>query len=445
MKKVLEQTIAGRYRVLTQLQVGGMAVTYRAWNESTDLPVVIKVPNQACQSDPESLLRFFQETKTHFRLRHPSIVEVVDAGEFKDCPYIAMRYLPGGSLRDRRKGGSRRSLPDPTELHLWLRKVALAIDFLHLKGFVHRDVKPSNIFFDAYWTPFLGDFGLTKFVGWGDGDMTSPAFTSTGIAVGTLAYMAPEQVLPKQTVDSRADQYALAVIVYEFVSGRRPFLGEREPVIVEILHRKPRPLQSLNPRLPRSLCAAVHRALSRSPEKRFESCEAFERALLQDVQPYQRPWGDVARLQCPACMRVFKSVPANAGENGKCPKCKQPIAIAKDLSAVWLAQESPEGRSRDKKRGMKDREVLPKVGSGTKAATDGPRLGVKERKQLLDSMRAPSRFVRRYFSTPRKKFRELVVAVWVAWVVGVLIFAPILFLSGQTKFLSQMEAFFLGF
>ena len=154
----------GRYRITAKLGEGGMGFVYRALDQNIDAEVVIKVPRQAMMDDPEFAGRFTREIRSLVKLSHPHIVKVTDVGTWEGTPFAVMQYLPGGSLEDQRPTGpDGQVLPcDPRKVSRWLVAVAEALDYIHAQGYVHRDVKPGNILFDALGHAFLSDFGVAK-------------------------------------------------------------------------------------------------------------------------------------------------------------------------------------------------------------------------------------------------------------------------------------------
>jgi formylglycine-generating enzyme required for sulfatase activity/serine/threonine protein kinase len=340
------RVIAGRYRVISQLAAGGMGVTYRAWDLRAGCPVVIKMP-KVPKDDIDGTKgqqlanRFVQEIKAMQALAHEHIVPITDSGDDAGVPYVAMRFLPGGSLADhRRKRKSGGFKPAPAGLlHFWLMGIAEALDFIHSRGVVHRDVKPANVFFDGFRRGFLGDFGIAKVVDESAGLAKGETLTGTQFAVGTPEYMAPELLIPRAKPDGRADQYALAISVYEMLAGKRPFTGESAHIVVEHATLPVPPLDRKPLRLPASLAVAVERALSKKPDERFESCGAFARAALADVRPQPNEPG-VVRLLCPSCRRILKMPVSAAGRTGTCPRCKTDVEVAADLSALWETAEA---------------------------------------------------------------------------------------------------------
>jgi serine/threonine protein kinase len=340
-KDPLVGTVVGRhYRVIARLGQGGMGVTYRAWDQESGRPVVLKHPKREFSEKPDFIERFSREAKMMAAFSHPNVVPITTVGEHDGIPYFVMPFLPGGSLSNRRlRNDSGEPQPmHPSTLQLWLPQVAAALDYVQSQGVIHRDVKPGNVFFDAFSHAYLGDFGIAKVVA----DTTSldreQTLTATNMAIGTQEYMAPEMFAPKAAVDGRVDQYALGVMVYETLAGRRPFTGDTAHVIVEVTTREVPPLTGGGRNLPSSLEQAVYRSLAKRPDERFASCLAFAQAALAQVpQAEQNP--GVARLLCPECGNLLKLPTTAAGKDGKCPRCHQQMTVANDLSALWLLRE----------------------------------------------------------------------------------------------------------
>ena len=274
-------TIADRYRIISKLGEGGMGVAYRAWDEQAGVPVVIKIPKRIFLQDATFAERFSREIRLLQGLNHPNIVPIVDVGEYEGLPYVVMRFLPGGSLSNRRlRDADRKPLPMlPTTLHSWLPKIADALDHVHANGIVHRDVKPANIFFDAFWDAFLGDFGIAKIIEESDAFDKENTLTATHMGIGTQEYMPPEQFMPKARIDGRADQYALGVTVYELLAGTRPFTGSTAHLIVEVTTHSVPPLNVKRRDIPTTVAEAVHKALAKNPADRFATCRDFAGAV----------------------------------------------------------------------------------------------------------------------------------------------------------------------
>ena len=345
--------IAGRYRIISQLGEGGMGVVYRVWDNEHDVPVVVKMPKADKLSDQDFIERFNREIKAMAGLAHPHIVPIVGNGQDETGrPYVAMRFLPGGSLSDRRRRGpDKKPLPNhPSLLHHWLPAIADALDFVHRSGLVHRDVKPDNIFFDARWNAFLGDFGVAKVLESGGVVEKDATMTATGMAVGTHAYMAPE-VFSNRPV-AASDQYSLAITVYELLAGTRPFTGESSHIIAEHLTMPVPPLKDKQPQLPARLCEAVHRALSKKPEDRFETCGEFAAAVLKGV-PVPSAKDGVTRVMCPACRVMLDLNEKVAGKIGTCRQCNAPMRVSTDLEAVWLLSENTAQQGEEDRRASK--------------------------------------------------------------------------------------------
>jgi hypothetical protein len=344
----------GRYRVLAKLGEGGMGSVYSAHDTNLDTTVVVKMPRRAMLEDPEIAQRFAIEVRALVRLRHPHIVRVTEIGEHNDAPFAVMEYLSGGSLEDRYGlgGDTAATAADPRELESWLPTIAAALDFAHAQGYVHRDVKPPNILFDAQGHAFLGDFGVAKLIAASEG-RAAKNVTGTGMVLGTPGYMAPEVILGK-VPDGRADLYALGIVVYEVLTGRRPF-GDAVGTAVLVMQTTtdPEPVHRIRPEVPLALAAAVGRSMNRDPGVRYHDCASFAREALAEAATYQparsRP-GTVAvasagtvRLVCPSCTRALKIPTTAAGKAIRCPACSTKVRVAEDMTALALFDQMVEG------------------------------------------------------------------------------------------------------
>ena len=267
------------YRVERVLGQGGMGVVYLARDVRLERPVALKVVREDLAGDPRFRDWFLQESQLAAGLDHPSIVPVYGAGEDDGVLYLAMRYVAGRSLRDalRREGAL---APDRT-LGI-LGQVAAALDFAHVAGLVHRDVKPANILLTgdaARHTEhaYLADFGLAK------RPATADSVTGSGALLGTIAYAAPEQIEGAE-VDGRADVYSLGCLLFECLTGRPPFSAESDLAVVYAHLQQPPPrISAIGRSLPPALDPVVAKALAKKPADRYgtarELLEAARSAL----------------------------------------------------------------------------------------------------------------------------------------------------------------------
>ncbi len=263
-------TQVGRYQIIRKIGQGGMAVVYLAKDPQIGREVAIKIlTTQGPQSD-ELRARFRQEAQTIASLDHPCIVPIYDYGEVDGAPYLVMRYMAGGSLADwLRQGG----LPLPTILEI-MRRLAGALDEAHRRGIIHRDLKPGNILFDQRQTAFLSDFGIVK-------RLNASVNLTQGLgAIGTPAYMSPEQALGGAELDGRSDVYSLGVVLFELLTGQRPF---QAPDTLALLHAhvyEPIPqLRQLNPNLPEACQPLLETAMAKDRQQRFASAGTLVHAL----------------------------------------------------------------------------------------------------------------------------------------------------------------------
>lgn len=264
------------YRIESEVGRGGMAVVYRARDLRLDRTVALKLLAPELARNDTFRQRFTHESRVAAAIDHPHIVPVFEAGETEGVLYIAMRYVSGSDLR--RLLDRRGPLPLRTALRI-AAQVASALDAAHEHGLVHRDVKPGNILVargtdsDHPEHVYLTDFGLTK------KSLSLTGFTTVGQFVGTLDYVAPEQISGRP-VDSRCDVYGLACVVYESLAGRPPFRRDDDMALLWAhQYDEPPPLSASRPDLAPYLDAVFAKALAKTPDDRYDSCLAFVAAL----------------------------------------------------------------------------------------------------------------------------------------------------------------------
>ncbi|HWR52197.1 MAG TPA: serine/threonine-protein kinase [Bryobacteraceae bacterium] len=325
----------GRYQILGELGRGAMGVVYRALDPAIGRPVAIKtirLRDITDDSERERLReRLFREAQSAGIISHPGIVTVYDVGDEDEVTYIAMEYVDGPTL-DKLMSGTEPL--EPARGLAILKQTAAALDFAHKKGIVHRDIKPANIMLTAEGAAKITDFGVAKIA-------QSQQMTQAGTVVGTPNYMSPEQ-LQGLDVDGRTDQFALAVITYELLTGEKPFAGEHlTSVLYKIVSEEPPPPHTLNPTLPWTAGMVLSRALSKDPVKRFPTATEFIQAL-EAALGARKDWKLVAR---------------GAGESA--PTAISPLAAAPEPDAP-----PPPARPQRRKGGGLFWKMLAAAGAG---------------------------------------------------------------------------------
>src|SRR5213082_776870 len=261
-------TELGGYRILEQLGRGGTSVVYRAEHVRLGRPAALKLLSPGL-GESDFRTRFLRESQLAASLDHPSIVPVYDAGDEDGLLYIAMACVDGSDLKTLLAQEGR--LPVRRALRI-VGQIASALDAAHARGLVHRDVKPGNILVGAGDRALLSDFGVVK-------ELATAGTTRTGGFVGSIAYCAPEQIEGRD-VDPRADQYALACVLYECLVGTSPFHRSSDVAVLNAhLHASPPKLTKAAPDLPAALEPVLAKALSKSPLDRYASCGEFVAAL----------------------------------------------------------------------------------------------------------------------------------------------------------------------
>ena len=279
----LTAVLGGRYRVERELGAGGMATVYLAEDVRHGRRVAIKVvrPELAAALGAE---RFLREITTTASLRHPHIVPLYDsgAGGGGGTLYYIMPFVEGESLRDRLR--REKQLPVEDALRI-AGEVADALSYAHGRGVIHRDIKPENILLESGHA-VVADFGIAQAIDAAGGER----LTETGVAIGTPAYMSPEQVAGDRNLDARSDIYALACVLYEMLAGQPPFTGPTaESVIHQHVLATPPVVTQLRPAVPASVVSALQRAMSKAPADRFASVSQFGEALAPRGAGLERP------------------------------------------------------------------------------------------------------------------------------------------------------------
>jgi serine/threonine-protein kinase len=293
--------IDGRYRLLERIGAGAMGTVYRAKHLVLERALAIKVLRRELASDPEMIRGFQQESQLTARIRSEHIVDVLDAGTLPDgVPYFVMELLAGTDLR---RALTRESPFTPLRAaHLGV-DVCRGLERAHALGLVHRDLKPENLFLTR------GDDGreIVKILDFGVAKSNEDAPTRPGGLIGTVRYMAPEQVGLDLPLGPATDVYALGMILYECLSGEAPFKADTlERLLYRVMTGVPTPLGSVRPELPSALCNVVARAIAREPRERYASAAALRAALA----PFTRGGRGLAAGSAPPAGASPSSAPA---------------------------------------------------------------------------------------------------------------------------------------
>lgn len=265
----------GRYRVEALLGRGGMAAVYRAFDTRLHRHIALKVLYPQYLEDADIVERFRREAVTAAQLDHPHIAPIYDVGEADGLVFLAMKLLPGPSLAEVLQREQR--LPSERIVQLTC-EIAAALDEAHRRGIIHRDIKPGNILFDERGRAILTDFGIAK-------SLDAPALTESSVIVGTPDYIAPEQIDPRMAsggkLDYRADLYSLGALLYRALTGRRPFDGPSQVVLLAHLQTMPEPPSTIVPSLPPALDAVIAKAMAKRPADRYNSATELAQALAE--------------------------------------------------------------------------------------------------------------------------------------------------------------------
>ena len=309
-----------QYRIEDEIGRGGMAVVYRARDLRLERLVAIKVLPPELAHDPAVRERFTREAQTSAQLAHPHIVPIYDVGERDGVAYFVMGLVAGGNLAQRLDHQARRPVDEVRRL---LAETADALAYAHLRGVIHRDVKPDNILLEPEsGRALVTDFGIARAI------ESGTRLTLTGVAVGTPTYMSPEQAVGERDLDGRSDLYSLGVLGYQMLTGRPPFAaGNSMALLLKHVSERPKPIAELRPEAPKALCDAIERALKKAPEDRWPTAGAFRDALLLGSDsPSWRSEREPVRYTSP--------VPRNRRESSPVPRSR---GVQAGSGATWSA------------------------------------------------------------------------------------------------------------
>ncbi len=311
----------GKYEIRRELGSGAMGVVYEGWDPGIERRVAIKTVKREQLDRAEAgeiLARFQREAQAAGRLSHPNIVGIYEYGEDDGTAFIAMEFIEGRELKDYFDANERFALQEIVRI---IGQLLAALGHAHQNGITHRDIKPANIILLKDGTVKVADFGIAR--------IESSNLTQAGAVLGTPAYMSPEQFMG-QTVDGRSDLFSAGVILYQFLTGDKPFSGTLTTIMHKVLKEDPPAPSELNVQVPRPFDALVRQALSKRPEDRFQTAQVFAAAIDMALQ---KPQGDDATVI--GADATLAGLPPAAIPAAARPKA--PMLVLAGIAAVVLA------------------------------------------------------------------------------------------------------------
>lgn len=311
----VEQALSAAYELDQEIGRGGMGIVYRAKDRRLKRHVAIKLlpPELSFRRDVRS--RFLREAETAAQLSHPNIVPIYSVDEVGSLVFFVMACIDGDNLATKLQ--KRGPLPID-DVRRWMMEVGDALAYAHSRGVVHRDIKPDNILLDGIdGRALVTDFGIARAAS--DSGETS-RLTATGMAIGTPAYMSPEQASGDRDLDARSDLYSLGIVSYQMLCGEPPFLGNSTPaLLVKHLAEQPVPISQRRADVPPAMAATVMRLLEKNPDHRFQSAGDMVQALRTGVVPPAPPGSTSATMPAPAAPVAFNGAPIGGMPLGNMP------------------------------------------------------------------------------------------------------------------------------
>ncbi|MBU2437952.1 MAG: serine/threonine protein kinase, partial [Acidobacteria bacterium] len=302
----------GKYEILEILGKGAMGIVYKAQDPDIDREVAIKTIHFEAAyeggEEEEARTRFMREAQAAGKLSHPNIVTIYDVGREERMTYIVMQLIKGISLQGIIASKRVFSTQEVSQL---FTQLCDALDYAHKYGIIHRDIKPANILIDDNGRPFILDFGVAR--------IGASTMTQTGKTLGTPSYMSPEQVIGKK-IDNRSDIFSLGVVLYELLTGRRPFEAENiTTIIYKIINEEPPSLSDVRKDAPAGFADILDRVLAKKPEERYQTGGELVK--------------DLKRLASPSQETYVMDIPA-AASFGKKPKSKKAVGVVVTLMSL---------------------------------------------------------------------------------------------------------------
>lgn len=325
----------GKYEIRRELGKGAMGVVYEALDPYIERRVALKTIRKDLLDQAESadaISRFRREAQAAGRLTHPNIVAIYEYGEDADVAFIAMEFVEGRELKSFNDARERFELPDILRI---MNQLLQALDYSHEQGVVHRDIKPANVMMLADLKVKVADFGIAR--------IESSTLTQAGTVLGTPSYMSPEQFLG-QTVDRRSDIYSAGVILYELLTGEKPFTGALATIMHKVLKEEPLPPSDLNVQLPHALDGVVRKAMAKRPDDRYATAGEFAAALAQAIaKPAPAPDLDATLLNFdPETTLPGKAKPADIDATVMHQHTPEATVVSPPVAAAGAATRAPE-------------------------------------------------------------------------------------------------------